>query len=60
MKTILESILRKMDFKINIDKISALTPSYILENIDLLKRQVANYFLAEITLKHNIPIVSLL
>ena len=44
-------------FKINIDKISALTPSYILENIDLLKRQVANYFLAEITLKHNIPIV---
>jgi hypothetical protein len=44
-------------FKINIDKISALTPSHILNNIHLLKRQVANYFLAEIAFKHNVPIV---
>ena len=44
-------------FKINIDKISKLTPPKIIENIHLLKRQVANYFLAEIALKHNVPIV---
>ena len=44
-------------FKINVDKISSLTPAHILENIHLLKRQVANYFLAEIALKHNVPIV---
>jgi len=44
-------------FKINVDKISSLTPTHILENIHLLKRQVANYFLAEIALKHNVPIV---
>ena len=44
-------------FKINIDKISALTPKYFLENINLLKRLVANYFLAEIAYKHNVPIV---
>ena len=44
-------------FKINIDKISKLTPPEIIENIHLLKRQVANYFLAEIALKHNVPIV---
>jgi|TARA_Y100000031_G_scaffold101419_1_gene111278 hypothetical protein len=44
-------------FKINIDKISALTPSHILDNVHLLKRQVANYFLAEIALQHNVPIV---
>jgi len=44
-------------FKINIDKISALTPKYFLENINLLKRLVANYFLAEIAYNHNVPIV---
>jgi hypothetical protein len=44
-------------FKINIAKISTLTPKYFLENISLLKRLVANYFLAEIAFNHNVPIV---
>ena len=47
----------KEGFKINTDKISSLTPLYIIENIHLLKRLVANYFLSEIARKHNVPIV---
>ena len=47
----------KNGFKINIDKISTLTPKYLLENINLLKRMVANNFLSEIAFLHNVPIV---
>ena len=44
-------------FKINISKVENLLPDNISNNIYLLKRQIANFFLGEIALKHKVPIV---
>lgn len=44
-------------FKVDKEKVKSLIPAYIYNNIHLLKRHVANTFLGELALKHNVVIV---
>ena len=44
-------------FVINSEKIKDLVPDYMYSNTSLLKRHIANTFLGEIALKHNVVIV---
>lgn len=44
-------------FIINNEKVKDLIPDYMYSNTSLLKRQIANTFLGEIALKHNVVVV---